>query len=228
MAYFNKSNDMQTLGIYADNNLLKEYEVKNNSNNLYTVEVPKKYIKDILNLTIRTKYNSSPKLDGKGDDGRMLGFALTGINIRNDNNTKSAAQSEIKYVVKDIALMGGKGWYQPEQELIWSRKNAELLIPVSNTDNAATINITLKGQSFIDTAKKQKLSIYYKDNKVKEYKVNDNNIHDYSFTIDVDKNMEYIPLKIESAYEEQPKNTGESLDDRLLAFGIREIMIKWN
>ncbi len=226
--YFNKNNDIQTLGIYTDNNLLKEFEVKNNSNNLYTVEVPKKYIKDILNLTIRTKYNSSPKLDGKGDDGRMLGFALTGINIRNDNNTKSAAQNEIKYVVKDIALMGGKGWYQPEQELIWSRKNAELLIPVSNTDNAATINITLKGQSFIDTAKKQKLSIYYKDNKVKEYKVNDNNIHDYSFTIDVDKNMEYIPLKIESAYEEQPKNTGESLDDRLLAFGIREIVIKWN
>ena len=226
MAYFNKFNDMQTLGIYTDNNLLKEFEVKNNSNNLYTVEVPKKYIKDVLNLTIRTKYNSSPKLDGKGDDGRMLGFALTGINIRNDNNTKSAAQNEIKYVVKDIALMGGKGWYQPEQELIWSRKNAELLIPVSNTDNAATINITLKGQSFIDTAKKQKLSIYYKDNKVKEYKVNDNNVHDYSFTIDVDKNMEYIPLKIESAYEEQPKNTGESLDDRLLAFGIREIIVK--
>ncbi len=226
--YFNKNNDIQTLGIYTDNNLLKEYEVKNNSNNVYTVEIPKKYIKDVLNLTIRTKYNSSPKLDGKGDDGRMLGFALTGINIRNDNNTKSAAQNEIKYVVKDIALMGGKGWYQPEQELIWSRKNAELLIPISNTDNAASINITLKGQSFIDTAKKQKLSIYYKDKKVKEYKVNDNNIHDYSFTIDVDKNMEYIPLKIESAYEEQPKNTGESLDDRLLAFGIREIMIKWN
>ena len=226
MLYFNKTNDMQTLGIYADNNLLKEYEVKNNSNNLYTVEIPKKYIKDVLNLTIRTKYNSSPKLDGKGDDGRMLGFALTGINIRNDNNTKSAAQNEVKYVVKDIALMGGKGWYQPEQELIWSRKNAELLIPVSRSDNAASINITLKGQSFTGIAKKQKLSIYYKDKKVKEYKVNDNNVHDYSFTIDVDKNMEYIPLKIESAYEEQPKNTGESLDDRLLAFGIREIIVK--
>ena len=226
MLYFNKTNDMQTLGIYADNNLLKEYEVKNNSNNLYTVEIPKKYIKDVLNLTIRTKYNSSPKLDGKGDDGRMLGFALTGINIRNDNNTKSAAQNEVKYVVKDIALMGGKGWYQPEQELIWSRKNAELLIPVSKSYNAASINITLKGQSFTGIAKKQKLSIYYKDKKVKEYKVNDNNVHDYSFTIDVDKNMEYIPLKIESAYEEQPKNTGESLDDRLLAFGIREIIVK--
>ena len=226
MLYFNKTNDMQTLGIYADNNLLKEYEVKNNSNNLYTVEIPKKYIKDVLNLTIRTKYNSSPKLDGKGDDGRMLGFALTGINIRNDNNTKSAAQNEVKYGVKDIALMGGKGWYQPEQELIWSRKNAELLIPVSKSYNAASINITLKGQSFTGIAKKQKLSIYYKDKKIKEYKVNDNNVHDYSFTIDVDKNMEYIPLKIESAYEEQPKNTGESLDDRLLAFGIREIIVK--
>ena len=228
MLYFNKTNDMQTLGIYADDNLLKEFEVINNNDNVYTVEIPKKYIKDILNLTIRTKYNSSPKLDGKGDDGRMLGFALTGINIRNDNNTKSAAQNEVKYGVKDIALMGGKGWYQPEQELIWSRKNAELLIPVSRSDNAASINITLKGQSFTGIAKKQKLSIYYKDKKVKEYKVNDNNVHDYSFTIDVDKNMEYIPLKIESAYEEQPKNTGESLDDRLLAFGIREIMIKWN
>ncbi len=228
MLYFNKTNDMQTLGIYADDNLLKEFEVINNNDNVYTVEIPKKYIKDILNLTIRTKYNSSPKLDGKGDDGRMLGFALTGINIRNDNNTKSAAQNEVKYVVKDIALMGGKGWYQPEQELIWSRKNAELLIPVSKSYNAASINITLKGQSFTGIAKKQKLSIYYKDKKVKEYKVNDNNVHDYSFTIDVDKNMEYIPLKIESAYEEQPKNTGESLDDRLLAFGIREIMIKWN
>ena len=228
MLYFNKTNDMQTLGIYADDNLLKEFEVINNNDNVYTVEIPKKYIKDILNLTIRTKYNSSPKLDGKGDDGRMLGFALTGINIRNDNNTKSAAQNEVKYGVKDIALMGGKGWYQPEQELIWSRKNAELLIPVSKSYNAASINITLKGQSFTGIAKKQKLSIYYKDKKVKEYKVNDNNVHDYSFTIDVDKNMEYIPLKIESAYEEQPKNTGESLDDRLLAFGIREIMIKWN
>ena len=228
MLYFNKTNDMQTLGIYADDNLLKEFEVINNNDNVYTVEIPKKYIKDILNLTIRTKYNSSPKLDGKGDDGRMLGFALTGINIRNDNNTKSAAQNEVKYGVKDIALMGGKGWYQPEQELIWSRKNAELLIPVSKSYNAASINITLKGQSFTGIAKKQKLSIYYKDKKIKEYKVNDNNVHDYSFTIDVDKNMEYIPLKIESAYEEQPKNTGESLDDRLLAFGIREIMIKWN
>ena len=226
MLYFNKTNDMQTLGIYADDNLLKEFEVINNNDNVYTVEIPKKYIKDILNLTIRTKYNSSPKLDGKGDDGRMLGFALTGINIRNDNNTKSAAQNEVKYVVKDIALMGGKGWYQPEQELIWSRKNAELLIPVSKSYNAASINITLKGQSFTGIAKKQKLSIYYKDKKVKEYKVNDNNVHDYSFTIDVDKNMEYIPLKIESAYEEQPKNTGESLDDRLLAFGIREIIVK--
>ena len=72
------------------------------------------------------------------------------------------------------------------------------------------------------------MSIYCKDKKINEYKVNDNNIYDYSFTVDVDKNMEYIPLKLEAGYEEQPKNTGESLDDRLLAFGIREIVIKRN
>ena len=124
--------------------------------------------------------------------------------------------------------MGGKGWYQAEQELIWSRKNAELLIPVSKADNAASINITLKGQSFIGTEKKQKLSIYYKDKKVKEYIVDNNGVYDYSFTIDKDKNMEYIHLKIESGYEEQPKNTGESLDERPLAFGIREMIVKWN
>ena len=224
--YFNKNNDIQTLGIYADDNLLKEFEVINNNYNVYTVKIPKKYLSDILNLTIRTKYNSSPKLDGRGDDGRLLGFALTGINIRNDNSTENVTQNEIKYGVQDISLMGGKGWYQAEQELIWSRKNAELLIPVSKADNAASINITLKGQSFIDDAKQQKLSIYYKDKKVKEYIVDNNGVYDYSFTIDKDKNMEYIHLKIESGYEEQPKNTGESLDERPLAFGIREIIIK--
>lgn len=115
--YFNKNNDIQTLGIYADDNLLKEFEVINNNYNVYTVKIPKKYLSDILNLTIRTKYNSSPKLDGRGDDGRLLGFALTGINIRSDNNTKSESQNEIKYVVKDIALMGGKGWYHAERNL---------------------------------------------------------------------------------------------------------------
>ena len=125
-------------------------------------------------------------------------------------------------------MMNGKGWYQPEPELIWARKNAELLIPVSNINNAASISIILKGQMFISNAKEQSLSIYCKDKKINEYKVNDNNIYDYSFTVDVDKNMEYIPLKLEAGYEEQPKNTGESLDDRLLAFGIREIVIKRN
>lgn len=228
MAYFNKSNDMQTLGIYADDSLLKEFEVINNNYNTYTIEVPKEYLKDVLNLTFRTKYNSSPKLDGRGDDSRLLGFALTGINIRNNDNNINAVQNEIKYGIKEISMMNGKGWYQPEPELIWARKNAELLIPVSNINNAASMSIILKGQMFISNAKEQSLSIYCKDKKINEYKVNDNNIYDYSFTVDVDKNMEYIPLKLEAGYEEQPKNTGESLDDRLLAFGIREIVIKRN
>ena len=205
MAYFNKSNDMQTLGIYADDTLLKEFEVINNDYNTYTVEVPKKYLKDVLNLTIRTKYNSSPKLDGRGDDSRLLGFALTGINIRNNDNNINAVQNEIKYGIKEISMMNGKGWYQPEPELIWARKNAELLIPVSNINNTASISIILKGQMFISNAKEQSLSIYCKDKKINEYKVNDNNIYDYSFTVDVDKNMEYIPLKLEAGYEEQPK-----------------------
>ena len=228
MAYFNKSNDMQTLGIYADDTLLKEFEVISNDYNTYTVEVPKKYLKEVLNLTLRTKYNSSPKLDGRGDDSRLLGFALTSINIRNNDNNINAVQNEIKYGIKEISMMNGKGWYQPEPELIWARKNAELLIPVSNINNTASISIILKGQMFISNAKEQSLSIYCKDKKINEYKVNDNNIYDYSFTVDVDKNMEYIPLKLEAGYEEQPKNTGESLDDRLLAFGIREIVIKRN
>lgn len=81
-AFFNTNGTMQKITFMVDDKVLKEYDVyvDNNVNN-FIVNIPQEYLQDEIKLKIQTSYESSPKKEGTGNDGRMLGFALRNIKI---------------------------------------------------------------------------------------------------------------------------------------------------
>lgn len=197
------------------------------SEGLNKISIPLISRNNAQNISISIPNAASPKELQKGDDSRVLGIALTRIDL--DTNWTLLNNSNYPFTVnsrlKQAESILNQGWYSPEEKSVWSSAKSKLSLPIPDKclNKECTAVLTFFGYG---SSPQRPLSVHFNAEGLsqpwsKEIILTNEDNTQVTIPLNGANRIQEVDISIPDAIS--PKKLTGAEDDRILGIGLLKI-----